>query len=139
MLNRKSKLEKALEKFMTPKCPSEYAEQVAVMDWARKNEKAHPALKYLFHIPNGGHRSKVAAARLKRAGVKKGVPDLFLPYPLKGYHGLFIEMKKLSGGKMSDCQRSYHSFLGEVEYAVYVCFNAEQAKKIICDYLGITL
>lgn len=139
MLNRKSKLEKALEKFMTPKCPSEYAEQVAVMDWARKNEKAHPALKYLFHIPNGGIRSKVAAARLKRAGVKKGVPDLMLPVPTNRYHGLFIEMKKVNGGKTSDEQFSCNSFLGENGYAVCVCFGSKAAIRIICDYLNITL
>lgn len=137
MLNRKSKLEKALEKFMTPKCPSEYAEQVAVIDWARANTKTCHALEYLFHIPNGGHRSKVSAARLKRAGVKKGIPDLMLPFPAKGYHGLFIEMKKMSGGKISDDQRSCHSFLGDSGYVVYICFNAKQAIKTICDYLCI--
>lgn len=139
MLNRKSRLEKALEKFMTPECPSEYSEQVAVMDWARKNEKVHPALEFLFHIPNGGHRNKVAAARLKRAGVKSGVPDLFLPYPLNGYHGLFIEIKRIKGGKVSDEQREFHSFLGEVGYLVYTCCGAEQTKRVICDYLGISL
>lgn len=136
---KKSKLEKALEKLMTPKCNSEYNEQVAVMDWAREKEKSYHALRYLFHIPNGGHRQKVSAARLKRAGVKRGIPDLCLPVPAKGYHGLFIEMKKVSGGKISDEQYSCHSFLGESGYCVCVCCGAKQAIKSICDYLNITL
>ena len=48
----------------------------------------------LFHIPNGGKRTKVEAARLKAMGVVPGVPDLFLAIAGYGYYGLFIEVKK---------------------------------------------
>lgn len=133
----KSRLEKMMERFTIPEHKSEYSEQVEVMDWARKNEKKHPPLEYLFHIPNGGHRSKVSAARLKRAGVKRGVPDLFLPCPRKGYHGLFIEMKKTKGGNVSREQLLAHTFLNNGGYAVRVCAGADKAINTICDYLNI--
>lgn len=72
---------------------TEEQEQIALMNWARMQENVYPELTMLFHIPNGGKRSKAEAARFKAAGVKSGVPDLFLPIPRGKYHGLFIEMK----------------------------------------------
>lgn len=50
--------------------------------------------RLLFHIPNGGKRTKIEASRLKAMGVLPGVPDLFLALPSGGYHGMFIEVKK---------------------------------------------
>ena len=48
----------------------------------------------LFHIPNGGKRTKAEAMQLKASGVVAGVPDLFFAYPSGQYHGWFIELKK---------------------------------------------
>ena len=61
--------------------------------WAFYEAAAHPELKNLFAVPNGGLRSKTEAARLKAAGVKAGVPDIMLAVARCGFHGLFIEMK----------------------------------------------
>ena len=44
-------------------------------------------------MPNGGHRNKATAGKLKAEGVRAGVPDLMLLYPRHGYHGLVIELK----------------------------------------------
>src|SRR5690554_620263 len=75
---------------------SEDQEQAWLFQWARRNEKEIPELARLFAIPNGGHRSKRTAALLKLTGVKRGVPDIFLPLPRNGYHGLWIELKSMS-------------------------------------------
>ena len=48
----------------------------------------------MFHIPNGGMRTKTQGAFMKMLGTKKGVPDVFLPIPNEKSNGLFIEMKK---------------------------------------------
>ena len=37
------------------------------------------AAKLIYHVPNGGHRHKLVASKLKEQGVKAGVPDLVLP------------------------------------------------------------
>lgn len=66
---------------------SEAEEQEVVMKWASMNWKKYPALFRLFHIPNGGSRQIAEAVHLKRMGVKAGVPDLFLPYPVEPWHG----------------------------------------------------
>jgi|GEM_PF-5137145 len=55
--------------------------------------------------PNGGRRNKAEAAKLKAMGVRKGIPDLFLPIPRQGYHGLYIETKKIKNGKVSPDQQ----------------------------------
>ena len=39
-----------------------------------------PESAFLFHVPNGGSRHKIEAARMKPMGVVAGVPDLMLIY-----------------------------------------------------------
>ena len=46
-------------------------------------------------------------------GVKSGVPDLMLPIPKGGYHGLFIELKKEVGGITSKEQIDWSQFLNQ--------------------------
>lgn len=33
------------------------------------------AAKLIYHVPNGGHRVKTVAAKLKAQGMKAGIPD----------------------------------------------------------------
>ncbi len=131
---KESRLEKTLKKMMTPKCKSEYEEQVAVMEWAEKLSIRHPYLSFLFHIPNGGYRDPITASRLKRAGVKPNVPDLFLAVPMNGFSGLFVEMKSL-GGTTPKKQALFHQQLRVLGYGVVVCKGAESAKAAIRNYL----
>ena len=46
---------------------------------------------------NGVKLSGTQAKIAKGQGMLSGVPDLFLPVPKNGYHGLFIEMKSEKG------------------------------------------
>ena len=54
--------------------PYETLEQQALFDWAKIS--GIPDLDLLHAIPNGGHRNKATAGRLKAEGVKRGVPDI---------------------------------------------------------------
>lgn len=90
----------------------------------------------LFHIPNGGSRNMIEAVNLKRQGVKAGVPDLFLPYASKGYHGLFIEMKALrKGAKTSEEQDAWLSILENNGYKCNVCYGEKEALIALEDYI----
>lgn len=120
---------------------SESSEQIAVIDWCRINECMHPELELIHHIPNGGKRNKSEAIRLKREGVKAGVPDLFLPVPqiIDGevwYHGLYIEMK-FGVNKTTVNQRYWIKRLEEQGYHCAVCNGADEAVKVIKEYLQI--
>ena len=59
---------------------SEHHEQCALFAWLRLQ---WPDLdRVSFAIPNGGHRHKAVAGKLKAEGVKAGVPDIFIAYPI---------------------------------------------------------
>jgi hypothetical protein len=57
-----------------------------------------------LHIPNGGWRTKVEAAKFARMGVKAGVPDLLLIDP-EGRH-YYLELKT-KYGRVSDEQTDF--------------------------------
>ena len=78
------------------------------------------------------------AARFKAEGVKAGVPDLFLPVPRCEKHGLWIEMKRREGGRVSEHQSEWIQQLLAQGYAVEVCYGWEEASKVLLGYLSGT-
>lgn len=112
---------------------SEHAEQVSLVQWF---DKEFPELRgRLFAIPNGGHRHPAEAARLKLEGVRAGVPDLFLPVPAGGKHGLFIEMKREKGGRLSPEQKDWLAFLQSQGYESRCCAGMGEAMAVVFAYL----
>jgi hypothetical protein len=113
---------------------TEHDEQVAVIDWYRKQ---YPTLKYcLFAIPNGGLRHIRVAMTLKKEGVLSGVSDMFLMVPRGTFHGLFIEMKTAKG-KVSDNQQKFLDIARSQGYEAIVCYGFEDAKNKIKKYFSI--
>ena len=111
--------------------PSEDQEQAWLVAWFRRH---HPGL-LIFAIPNGGHRHKATAALLKATGVAPGVPDLFIPEPRGGRHGLFVEMKRTKGGSLSPEQKAWLDALSARGYLAIKCAGFEAAKAAIAAYL----
>ena len=95
----------------------------------------YPELNLMFHIPNGGKRSKAEAGRFRAEGVKSGVPDICLPVARCGYHGLFIELKRQHGNTTTKNQNTWLADLREQGYATAVAYGWQQAAKIITDYM----
>ena len=116
---------------------SEHAEQVAIFEWAKLNMATHPQLINMFAIPNGGQREHRTGTMLKREGVRSGVPDIALMYPCNGYHGLFIELKRRDGGKVSSTQQDWINRLNQAGYLAIVAYGAKEAVQIIKDYLDM--
>lgn len=104
---------------MEDRIPTEHEEQREVVKWFRR--KYGPVR--IFAIPNGGFRSRATAARLKAEGVSRGVPDLYVPEK-----SLWIEMKRIKGGRLSPDQRDWMRYLNEIGNTVMVCYGAEDAK-----------
>ena len=112
-------------------------EQGLLMEWTELQQARYPELALLFHIPNeAGTRTLKETLRLKGLGVKAGVPDLFLPVARWGYHGLFIEMKRLKGGRVTEQQAEWHKQLQEQGYCVKVCKGFNEAKNMLMIYLA---
>lgn len=120
---------------------SESAEQQALFRWAAMQAKARPELALLLAIPNGGHRSKATAGRLKAEGVRSGVPDVALPVARAPHGGLWIELKrqKTPGkprGRISPAQEWWISSLQASGQLAAVCYGWLEAKELIEAYLA---
>lgn len=89
----------------------------------------------LFAIPNGGKRDAKEAYFLMMQGVKKGVPDLFLPISRRGFHGLFIELK-YGKNKTTPHQDRWIALLNHNGYLAKVCYGADNAIRLIDWYLN---
>ena len=119
-----------------PVSPLEEIEQEHVFLWASMEERAYPELAMLYAIPNGGKRAIKTAIALKAQGVKSGVPDMCLPVARGAYHGLYIELKRQRGGTVSEAQKEWITALAEQGYKAVVCRGAEEAIKVIKEYLN---
>ena len=105
------------------------------MEWAEYQTGKYPELKLLHHIPNEGKRSVVNGANLKKAGLKKGVPDLHLPVARGDYHSLWIEMKKDKSCKPTAEQIEWRTSLNAEGNLAVVCYSADEAIETIKWYL----
>lgn len=117
--------------------PTESEEQQALFHWAEAVMYMYPELILLHHIPNEGKRSKAYGAKLKKEGLKEGVPDIHLPIARGPYHSLYIEMKRRSDSVTSHAQRRWLRHLRKYGNAAYVCHGWEEAVKVIVEYLSL--
>lgn len=117
---------------------TEAEEQTLLFRWAELARGKYPELEMLFHVPNGGSRNQIEAARLKAQGVKAGVPDIWLPVPRGKYHGLVIELKRLKGGRTSREQVQWITSLNVHGYKAVVCRGWIEARAEIERYLAGT-
>ncbi|WP_109514778.1 VRR-NUC domain-containing protein [Pseudomonas ovata] len=98
----------------------------------------HPEVaRLMFHVPNGGHRVKAVAAKLKAQGVRAGVPDLVLPMARGGFFGLYIEFKAAppNDAAVSDSQHGYIQALNAQGYLAVVCRGHRDAMEALRAYL----
>jgi len=106
--------------------PSEHSEQVGFINWFRVQ---YPRV-LIFAIPNGEKRSITVAKRLKAEGVVRGVPDLYVPA-----WNLWVEMKRVSGGRLSPDQKEMITYLENIGHKVIVGKGAGDASKKVLEYL----
>ena len=91
-----------------------HSEHVEQATFVTMFEMQHPGVR-IFAIPNGGLRHKGVAQKLKAEGLKKGVPDLFIPAWL-----LWVEMKREKGGRLSPEQKDWIEYLESVGHTAIV-------------------
>ena len=113
----------------------ESIQQAQVIEWSRWAYKTgkYPMLNMLHCSLNGVKLSGTQAKIAKGQGMLSGVPDLFLPVPKNGYHGLFIEMKS----EKRCLTENQQWFLGNAEsvgYKTVVCYDSKEAIAAIQAY-----
>lgn len=124
--------------------PLESHEQEKLFSWINANKKKYPELALAHASLNGVKLSPGSAIKAKKQGMVAGVPDIFLPvmednggllnYP---YHGLFIELKRIKGYKVSPEQTMFMTALEQQGYKCSICYGADEAIKTIKQYLNI--
>ena len=117
---------------------TEHDEQAAFMQWLKLQ---HPRVEAMtFAVPNGsviGGKNKYALIKkLKKEGMKNGVPDLFCLYPHGGKHGLVIEMKAIKGGRISDEQLGWRDRLVDAGFVCVFCNGCQAAITATRAYLA---
>lgn len=112
----------------------EDAEQMALIEWCEHMSGKHPELSLIYHIPNEGKRSIAYAVRMKKMGLRSGVPDLCLPVARGKWHGMYIEMKA-DGGKPTIEQSAWQCKLTTQGYLYVVAWSFEYARDAILAYL----
>ena len=106
---------------------TEHEEQREFVRWFRQTYKG----VLIFAIPNGGSRTPSTAGRLKAEGVLPGVPDLFIPKLL-----LWIEMKRVVGGTVSQKQKTFIKYLiEECGHTVILGKGFKDAKNQVGEFL----
>lgn len=128
----------------------EDAMQIAVANYIRCQ---YPKV-FWFHCPNGGKRNKIEAAKLKKMGVRRGVPDVlifqtaFFPDVINiydhevikkvvksnKYYGLAIELKVKPNNPTKEQWECLEKF-EELDFKTAVCYSFDEAQKIIDEYL----
>lgn len=120
--------------------PTEHEEQKEVVRWFDLQYRRYRGR--LVAVPNGAHlagtgRQRAAKmARMKAEGLRNGFPDLLLPVPRDGFHGLVIEMKRQKGGRPTPEQLDWLEFLAEMGFMTALCKGAEAAIDTIKGYMG---
>ncbi len=115
--------------------PTESEEQQALFEWAERLCFRYPELALLYHIPNEGKRSKATGRKMKKEGMKSGIPDIHLPVARGQYHSLYIELKRRKGSTTSQAQKTWLQLLGKYGNKAVRCYGWEEAAKVIEEYL----
>jgi len=123
---------------LVPPRAYEYQEQTALFVWASIEARRDARLCLLNSSQNGlPAASRAAAARAKKAGMKRGFPDLFLPVATGPYHGLMIELKRV-GGTPCDVSPEQSWWLEQLTaqgYRAVVAYGWQAAAEQIHAYL----
>jgi len=88
------------------------------------------------HVANERNTSFVKGARLKKKGVKSGVPDCLIFEPRGLYGGLAIELK-IKPNKVSLNQKEWITRLKNNKWSAHTAYSFDEAKEIIDNYLKL--
>jgi hypothetical protein len=119
--------------------PSENQEQRALVKWL----SYHPIVRdYFLRIKNEGKKTPEQGWNDKLLGLRPGVSDLFIYYPTKSHHGLFLEVKRNKSYTKSERSTStwieqelFQKIVKKVGFDAKTCYGWEEGKRIIEGYL----
>lgn len=112
----------------------EMVEQIRLFDWIDGPDAPAYLSAVCYAIPNSGARSPWLGAGMRRAGLRKGNPDVVVDSPVAPYRGLALELK-VPGGKIDVEQAAMHAHWRARGWLVEVVVGWEAARAAILRYL----
>lgn len=116
--------------------PKKHTQPLVTEDDIQETVVEYCELKHIVavHIPNESKRSVAYGAKMKRMGLRKGFPDIFIPTARQGFHGLFIELKRDKKSRVSPEQTAWITYLNKQGYKAMICYGATEAINEIEKY-----
>lgn len=118
-------------------------EQAVLIRWLlgekMRGEPVGQLYDVIYHVPNGGQRSKSTGAAMKRQGVKSGVSDLVVMDARGGWFGLYMEFKA-SPPHTAALAQSQHDWLAlayDRGYCAVLAVGLEEAKAVLREYAAM--
>lgn len=115
--------------------------QIAAFEW---HKWQYPRVPFLA-IPNGANLQKrrnkygkvfcSEAVKLKKMGMRPGVFDGFIPYPVHPYFGLWVEFK-IKPNKPTPEQLKFQSDMRSLGYAAEIIYTFLDYQNLIKAYLN---
>lgn len=113
-------------------CPTEHQECKTYVDWCQRvHYKGEQLYERVVHIPNErdfhrGHKGNIGynIARLAAIGVKPGFYDYVILAPFADCGGLYLEAKRIKGGKVSEAQHDWRERYQRFGYQAHICNGA---------------
>jgi hypothetical protein len=106
--------------------------QAAFFKWCAMRIGTYPQLKWAHAICNSAKLTPRQGAWLKAEGKKPGVWDVFIPYPIGSFCGLYIEFKS-GKNRLTPEQEAYRNDLQKY-YAFTVCYSLSEAIEAVRIY-----
>lgn len=106
------------------KAPLESAEQIGFVRWFRNRFEN----VIIYAIPNGGKRGWKTSKTFKEEGLLPGIPDLHIPE-----WRIWIEMKRIKGGIISEDQKKIIKYLEGIGDIVIIGYGAEDASRKLLE------
>jgi hypothetical protein len=106
----------------------EHSEQVKFVKWFRENYSD----VLIFAVPNGASLSSgpIQWRYLEAEGCVPGIPDLMIPE-----WKVVIEMKRKTGGVVSQEQSNILDYFHQIQWDAVVCFGADEAIQFIKTFV----
>lgn len=116
--------------------PTEYEDQCRIFRTVNSYIPIYPELRFMHASLSGVKMTIGQAVKMQKSGcLKKGIPDIEFPLRRGGWNGLYIELKRVKGGKVSIDQREWAEFLKKQGHKHHFCYGFDDAWNRIYNYL----
>lgn len=108
-----------------PRSPSETAECRTFIAWTHLVQfEGEPLFERVVKVANERGKAGVQTAILQSIGLRAGFPDYVIHTPAGPFHGLYLEAKRVSGGRVDREQIEWRDKLLRWGYQAQICSGA---------------